>query len=549
MKKWLIFFSLFIISCNVPNSPKIVSLREKINKQFKKLQQKYEVSINYYGNDNFNLPPLMPFTAASEISTEQEISALDKYLEEIFVVTINEYPQNFFKENKVKNIIIAKDVSIGSGPIRKHSSGGGFGVNFWGDTYVLISIPGNYLTSPAPQNTGFSPAKSPEDEKKDREDSIRILNHEIFHTIDYIFNNSEWDALNPSGQQYKGYVQGFIDNVYSEVFPPSDLTPDFLASLQRVQGFVSKYSLTDPREDRAEIFSWLLDKKSIMEIKKWITEGDKSLEKKVNFIKNYAKKRGLNPDFFDWSELGLDKENMSIAIANPEKIENINISESYNYPVLTEDHELNPVIGKAINLKSLKANSNKFKTIPDEFFKLTSLEEIDLNFNSLTELSPKIGSLKKLKVLKLGWNKIRKLPDEIYSLDNLEELDLTKLYLINVPADITNLQKVKKLNFSSNGLKEFPPDFFNKLTELEELDISDNYLEKIPDEIKKLTKLKKLYIESNILTDLPAVLFEMPSLQQVLFWDNQIPDSRIKEINDIFTGKNIKTEMEYPASN
>ena len=105
----------------------------------------------------------------------------------------------------------------------------------------------------------------------------RVIHHEIFHMIfdsnPDLFNEQTWRSFNYSSFEYAG-CSTCSDNVG-------------LDELEKSNGFITEYSKTIPSEDMAEIFSFLIKKENII-IK--LSEKDRVLEKKINFIKNSINK-------------------------------------------------------------------------------------------------------------------------------------------------------------------------------------------------------------------------------------------------------------------
>jgi len=163
-------------------------------------------------------------------------------------------------------------------------------------------------------------------------------------------------------------------------------------------------------------------------------------------------------------------------------------------------------------IKSLSSYSNGVKTLPEELFKLTTLERLDLYNNQIETIPPSIGSLKNLKNLQLNNNKIKNVPEELFTLSNLE-----------------------KLNLSNNKLEAIPTSV-GALSNLEELILSYNKIKTIPDELCKLPNLKHLRLENNEIGTLPPSINEIKKIEKYDLSDNKVkslPDgSPLTNIND-----------------
>jgi Leucine-rich repeat (LRR) protein len=85
---------------------------------------------------------------------------------------------------------------------------------------------------------------------------------------------------------------------------------------------------------------------------------------------------------------------------------------------------ISPLISEFTNLEEILLNFNSLTKIPEEIFDLKKIKSIHLEYNLLTEISPKIENLSNLERLYLGGNNLSTLPVEIKNLKNLKELTL-----------------------------------------------------------------------------------------------------------------------------
>ena len=112
----------------------------------------------------------------------------------------------------------------------------------------------------------------------------RVLHHEIFHLINEsyknFFNNNYWKKMN--APKFK----------YAECSTCSDRLD--LALLDKTQGFLTKYSMSTESEDMAEIYSFLITDKQIIEKK---ALNDSILNKKISYIKKKLLKIDKNFKF------------------------------------------------------------------------------------------------------------------------------------------------------------------------------------------------------------------------------------------------------------
>lgn len=107
------------------------------------------------------------------------------------------------------------------------------------------------------------------------------IHHEVMHLIDArsMGRDVQWNALNPAGFQY---------------------SPE-IAQGRRLAGFVSSYAMTNPREDRAEVYGYLMSSPNYLA---WRCMRDKTLESKVATLDSMIRARGPLPEGWpDWRGL------------------------------------------------------------------------------------------------------------------------------------------------------------------------------------------------------------------------------------------------------
>ena len=107
---------------------------------------------------------------------------------------------------------------------------------------------------------------------------------------------------------------------------------------------------------------------------------------------------------------------------------------------------------------------NEYAGIPDGICELTTLEQLELNYNLFTGSIPaNIGNLTNLKNLNLGGNELSgAIPDGICNLTNLTYLALGNMrntgLTSSIPANIGNLANLTHLYLDINNLTGTLPD-------------------------------------------------------------------------------------------
>ena len=112
----------------------------------------------------------------------------------------------------------------------------------------------------------------------------RMIHHEIFHMLQYTyieyFDENKFSSFNQASFNY-AECSTCSDKLNLDLYEKTD-------------GFLTEYSKSIPSEDMAEIFSFLMTDKEIIEVK---INSDKILNNKVKFIKlNLAK---IDKIFYD----------------------------------------------------------------------------------------------------------------------------------------------------------------------------------------------------------------------------------------------------------
>lgn len=213
---------------------------------------------------------------------------------------------------------------------------------------------------------------------------------------------------------------------------------------------------------------------------------------------------------------------------------------------------LSEKIGDLASLTHLLLGNNQLNsTIPDEIFKNSAIEVLDLYANSMIgPLPASVGDATNLHILSLSNNDFMgTIPSNIGNLQNLETLllnsnsftgsiprevtmlaSLVRLRLDNnsltgfVPMNIGDMKKLNILNFADNNIIGPLPESIKELTNLRDLIASNNLLSnEIPVEIGALAELRILRLDfNNIIGPLPSSIGNLGNLQNLTVNDNEI---------------------------
>ncbi len=144
----------------------------------------------------------------------------------------------------------------------------------------------------------------------------------------------------------------------------------------------------------------------------------------------------------------------------------------------------------AIDLK--KSNLTE---IPEEIYKFTNLQYLDLSKNKLTEVK-NLEIFSQLRYLNLEKNKLIYFPIGICQLYKLETLIISKNDISSIPACIEYCQNLKMLDLWSTAITSLPSEMA-KLPALEKIDFTGISINKQGQErIKNLLPKVKLILDS-----------------------------------------------------
>lgn len=197
--------------------------------------------------------------------------------------------------------------------------------------------------------------------------------------------------------------------------------------------------------------------------------------------------------------------------------------------------EIPSIFFKIDSLQNLDLLGNSITVIPDEIEKLSKLRRLNVGNNNIAKCSPAIGNLKNLRTLWFYNNKLSDLPRELCSLKNLQKLSIERnpisrfledigsltnlrllrlgeLNLTSLPLDVYCLKNLKTLNLSENKIESLDANI-RLLQKLEELDLSSNRITKLPEEISLLTSLRELRLNNNNVSNFPIDIGKLSQLK------------------------------------
>ncbi|OIN56834.1 leucine-rich repeat domain-containing protein [Arsenicibacter rosenii] len=193
-------------------------------------------------------------------------------------------------------------------------------------------------------------------------------------------------------------------------------------------------------------------------------------------------------------------------------------------------------------LEVLDLESDSLTALPAGVFGLSNLRELNLRENPLQQLPAAIGQLKELKTLGLNETGLTTLPASIGQLTKLEDLDLRNNQLTALPDELTRLTRLRSLNVFGNQLTSLPANL-TRLTQLRSLVVLGNQLTQLPADLGKLRLLHTLNIDQNAITALPESIGTLDSLQRLFIGENQLtllPEglAKLRNLRELYIGRN-----------
>lgn len=182
-------------------------------------------------------------------------------------------------------------------------------------------------------------------------------------------------------------------------------------------------------------------------------------------------------------------------------------------------NEIGCVLQNLTRLRMFDISNNRLRDFPGCSL-TSSIEQLYLTSNNLTNLPTAIANATSLKYLDLTANKLQSLPSQIGLLPSLLTLILDQNALLELPSAIANLPRLSTLNALSNGFYTVPSEILGMST-LRTLTLDGNRLDNLtfPSVPANLTTLS---VSSNRLTKIPVLLEQMTSIKQISLARNRI---------------------------
>ncbi len=167
----------------------------------------------------------------------------------------------------------------------------------------------------------------------------------------------------------------------------------------------------------------------------------------------------------------------------------------------------------------------------DTICNISTLTELNLQSNNLSELPESIGQLHNLTVINLEDNNLVSLPKSIVKLQSLTALDLESNNLRCLPETIGKLRNLNYLGLSENNLTCLP-ETIGKLQNLDYLGLSENSLTRLPESIIQLKDTDTLDLFNNPITKHLKGIEDNLSTQELVTYLLEVQGEKTKPLNE-----------------
>jgi len=228
-----------------------------------------------------------------------------------------------------------------------------------------------------------------------------------------------------------------------------------------------------------------------------------------------------------------------------------------SYFKLEKTENIKELLVEKEEILNLNLSYLKYKELPNELFKFSNLEYLNLSgnrFKNFEKLFEDLSKFKKLKILILDRTNMRKVPSNISILQNLEVLFIGTNGLKTLTEELPKLRKLKLLSVRGNSMLTDLPEAIGNLKCLERLDISATGLKRIRNEVSYCTELKSISANASKIEILPKDIGNLINLIHLNLGSNKIkklPKSigKMENLQDLSLGSNDIKKIPEEISN
>lgn len=171
-------------------------------------------------------------------------------------------------------------------------------------------------------------------------------------------------------------------------------------------------------------------------------------------------------------------------------------------------------IGKLIKLESLDLSNNSIVALPNDFWSLGSLKNLNLSLNQISGVLPSnIGNFGQLQSLDLSFNNFSgSIPEAVSSLLSLQALNLSRNRLeLRIPWGILHCQSLASIDLSANKLNSsLPIGFGAAFPELKFLNLAGNNIMGRDSDFAGMKSVRYLNISGNLFKGSVVGVFQGP---------------------------------------
>uniref|UniRef100_A0A674F3V6 protein-serine/threonine phosphatase n=1 Tax=Salmo trutta TaxID=8032 RepID=A0A674F3V6_SALTR len=184
-----------------------------------------------------------------------------------------------------------------------------------------------------------------------------------------------------------------------------------------------------------------------------------------------------------------------------------NLFYSQDLTHLNLKHNFLPTDHRLHQLQSLNLSNNQLGQFPVAICDISTLTEVNLSCNYLTNVEQAVGSMTNLQTFLLDGNCLSELPSELGSLQRLGYLGLSFNQFTHVPQVLERLTSIERLCMAGNSLDTLVLQSF-RLLRFKHVDLRLNKIRVVvPDEPDLLRHVIQLDVRDNRLEELDASLF------------------------------------------
>lgn len=178
------------------------------------------------------------------------------------------------------------------------------------------------------------------------------------------------------------------------------------------------------------------------------------------------------------------------------------------------------------NLHTLIISNNRLNTIDSYTFNgLYVLSLLSIDNNRISAIHPEaLKNCSSLQDLHLNGNKLTQVPNVLSDVPMLKTLDLGENHIATLSnSSFRNMQHMYGLRLTENNIGNISKGVFDKMTALKILNLSRNKIQKVEQGSFKLnTNLQAIRLDGNYLTDIGGLFADLPSLVWLNISDNQL---------------------------